>query len=71
MKKPCIWYMVVTGDEYELPVTVCDTFSDLVRWTRMSRNGVSCAVHRGGVIRRGRAAGCRLIRITAPTQQNE
>ena len=71
MKKPGIWYMVVTGDEYELPVTVCDTFSDLVRWTRMSRNGVSCAVHRGGVIRRGRAAGCRLIRITAPTQQNE
>lgn len=38
-------YMMVTGDEYELPLIVCDTIKELSMRTNTNANTISTLIH--------------------------
>ena len=46
MSAPVYLYMVVTDDEYELPLIVCDTIRELARCTGVDENSISCGLAR-------------------------
>lgn len=45
-------YVVVTPDEYELPMAVCDTLDELSQLLKLSKETISCYICRGKGVKR-------------------
>ena len=55
--------MVVTGDEFELPIAVFDKRKDVASFLHMRQTHVSIAIYRHSRLKYGPYRGCRIVTI--------